>query len=140
MIMALFSLLMPFLSVDAAIVPGIPVELNQQKQLKRGKSGLKKALELVQTSTASMGRYDEMRPGEPMRKLITKTKKNRHNGPSSFQEDKQLMKETLRFVTNKKEKKAKGITNSLAAYEGILPDAGEYRFKQKKGKGKGKAR
>ena len=86
-----------------------------------------------------MNRYDEMRPGEPSRKLITKTKKRRDN-VTNMQQDKQLMKETLRFVSNKKEKKEKGITNSLAAYEGILPDAPELRFKQKKGKGKGKSR
>lgn len=124
---------------DPAVVPGIPVELNDSLKQKRGKPGLKKALQLVQTSTASMGRYDEMRPGEPARKLITKTKKNRDNF-EPIHSEKQLMKDTLRFVTNKKEKKEKGITNSLAAYEGIIPDAPEFRFKKAKGKGKGKSR
>ena len=54
--------------------------------------------------------------------------------------DKQLMKETLRFVSNKKEKKEKGITNSLSMYEGIIPDAPENKFKKTKGKGKGKGK
>jgi len=46
------------------------------------------------------------------------------------------MKSQLRIVADKVEKKAKGVTNSLAAYEGILPDAPSDSFKQKKGKGK----
>jgi hypothetical protein len=80
-----------------------------------------------------------MRPGEPKRKLIGKIKKNRDN-MEPITSEKKLMKDTLRFVSNKKEKKEKGITNSLAAYEGILPDAPENRFKKSKGKGKGKPR
>jgi hypothetical protein len=102
---------------------------------KRGKQGLKKSLQLVQNSTQSLGRYDEMRPGEPSRKLITKNKKVRDN-MESISSEKKLMKDTLRFVTNKKEKKDKRMTNSLAMYEGILPDAPENKFRKSKGKGK----
>jgi hypothetical protein len=125
------------LQSDPGSVPGIPVEFNDSSMSikKRGKQGLKKSLQLVQNSTQSMGRYDEMRPGEPSRKLITKNKKVRDN-MESISSEKKLMKDTLRFVTNKKEKKDKRMTNSLAMYEGILPDAPENKFRKSKGKGK----
>lgn len=45
------------------------------------------------------------------------------------------MKQQLRIVEDKIHKKAAGITNSLAPYEGILPDAPSDTFRQKKGKG-----
>ncbi len=50
------------------------------------------------------------------------------------------MKAQLRIVTDKLDKKARGVTNSLAAYEGIIPDAPADTFKQKKGKGAGAAK
>ena len=46
------------------------------------------------------------------------------------------MKSQLRIVTDKVDKERKGVTNSLAPYEGIIPDAPTDTFKQKKGKGK----
>jgi hypothetical protein len=46
------------------------------------------------------------------------------------------MKEQLRQVADKIDKKARGVTNSLAAYEGIIPDAPTDSFRKKKGKGK----
>ena len=46
------------------------------------------------------------------------------------------MKSQLRIVTDKVDKKLKGDTNSLAPYEGIIPDAPSESFRQKKGKGK----
>ena len=49
------------------------------------------------------------------------------------------MKAQLRFVTDRADKKARGVTNSLAAYEGIIPDRPSDSFRQKKGKGKGKS-
>jgi hypothetical protein len=49
------------------------------------------------------------------------------------------MKDQMRIVEDKIYKKKAGITNSLAAYEGILPDAPSNAFKQKKGKGGAKA-
>ena len=49
------------------------------------------------------------------------------------------MKAQLRIVADKADKKARGVTNSLASYEGILPDAPAGSFKQKKGKGKAAA-
>lgn len=46
------------------------------------------------------------------------------------------MKAQLRIVEDKVHKKKMNITNSIAPYEGILPDAPSDSFKQKKGKGK----
>jgi hypothetical protein len=46
------------------------------------------------------------------------------------------MKAQLRIVEDKISKKARHVTNSLAPYEGILPDAPSDTFRQKKGKGK----
>lgn len=46
------------------------------------------------------------------------------------------MKAQLRIVEDKVDKKKRNVTNSLAPYEGILPDAPSDSFKQKKGKGK----
>jgi hypothetical protein len=46
------------------------------------------------------------------------------------------MKAQLRIVQDKVSKKEKGVTNSLAPYEGIIPDAPSDSFKKRKGKGK----
>jgi hypothetical protein len=45
------------LHADPEKVPGIPLGMDKESTLKRGKNGLKRALQLVQHSTASMGRY-----------------------------------------------------------------------------------
>jgi hypothetical protein len=50
------------------------------------------------------------------------------------------MKAQIRIVKDKVDKKAAGVTNSLAPYAGILPDAPTDSFKKKKGKGKKSSR
>lgn len=125
----------PHLFLDPEKIPGIPLDIGKDGKAKRGRAGLKTALQLVQHSTASMGRYDEMRPGEPMRKLTGKKRSFRDN-IGGGQQDKDSMKAQLRFVADKADKKARGVTNSLASYEGIIPDAPSDAFKQRKGKGK----
>lgn len=112
-------------------VPGIPVEMTNKG--KRGKAGLHNALQLAQHSTASMGRFDERRDGEPERKIGGK-KRNFRDNLSSTEADRSSMKAQLRIVADKVDKKARGVTNSLAAYEGIIPDAPTDSFKKKKGK------
>lgn len=105
--------------------------------MKRGRDGLKQALQLAQHSTASMGRFDELRKGEPELKMKGKKRSFRDNlGAECLGEEREAMKQTLRVVHDKVDKKARGVTNSLAAYEGILPDAPTDAFRQKKGKGK----
>jgi hypothetical protein len=49
------------------------------------------------------------------------------------------MKAQLRIVADKISKKERGVTNSLAPYEGIIPDAPSDTFKKRKGKGKSKS-
>ena len=118
---------------DPAHVPGIPLELAGGG--KRGKAGLKSTMQLVQHSTASMGRFDEVRKGEGDRKIKGKKRSFRDNLESSSA-DQAFMKAQLRIVHDKADKKSRGVTNSLAAYEGIIPDAPSDSFRQKKGSGK----
>jgi hypothetical protein len=80
-------------------------------------------------------RFDEMRQGEPGRKIAGKKRAFRDNNDASTH-DMGVMKDQLRIVADKIDKKARGVTNSLAAYEGIIPDAPTDSFRQKKGKGK----
>ena len=123
---------------DATTTPGIPLDLDTNSgagKQQRGKQGVRRALQLVQHSTASMGRFDEMRQGEPKRKIQGKKRSFRDN-MTSADADKDTMKAQLRIVTDKVDKKARGVTNSLKAYEGIIPDAPSDTFQQKKGKGK----
>ena len=82
-----------------------------------------------------MGRFDEARSGEPVRKMRGKKRSFRDNIDDASK-DKGFMKEQLRIVADKIDKKKRGVTNSLAAYEGILPDAPSDSFRKKKGKGK----
>ncbi len=51
--------------------------------------------------------------------------------------DKKVMSDQLRIVADKADKKKRGVTNSLAAYEGIIPDAPSDSFQARKGKNKG---
>lgn len=118
---------------DPARVPGIPIDV-VKREGKRGKDGVRQALQIVQQSTASMGRFDEMRKGEPMKKLKGKKRSFRDNLDDTGS-DRATMKANLRIVHDKVDKKKRGVTNSLAAYEGIIPDAPE-RFHAKKGKTK----
>ena len=46
---------------------------------KRGRDGVKRALQLAQHATASMGRFDEQRPGEPEKKIRGKKRSFRDN-------------------------------------------------------------
>lgn len=48
----------------------------------------------------------------------------------------ETMKAQLRIVADKLSKKERGVTNSLAPYEGIIPDAPSDTFRKRKGKGK----
>jgi hypothetical protein len=123
--------------LDPTALPGIPLGLQSGgKPLKRGKEGLKQALQLAQHSTASMGRFDELRKGEPSLKMKGR-KRSFQDNFGDMGDEKNNMQSQLRIVHDKVDKKKRGVTNSLASYEGILPDAPTDAFRQKKGKGKG---
>jgi len=120
------------------VTPGIPVGLEGGGAArKRGKEGLGQVLQLAQHSTASMGRFDELRKGEPALKMKGRKRSFQDNLSDLGTAEKDKMKAQLRIVHDKVDKKARGVTNSLAAYDGILPDAPTDAFRQKKGKGKG---
>jgi regulator of ribosome biosynthesis len=128
------------LNGSAESTPGIPVDMfkndapgKKTKTLQRGKDGLKSALQLAQVSTQSLGRFDEMRPGEPVRKMAGKKRSFRDSMTSTSGEN-AIMKSQLKIVNDKIHKKQKHVKNSVAEYEGILPDAPSNSFKQKKGK------
>ena len=128
------SVMVSVLPVDAKTTAGIPVDM-VKKGGKRGKDGVRQALQLAQHSTASMGRYDEKRHGEPEKKMKGMKRKFSDNiGPETLANEKKAMKSQLRIVADKIDKKARGVTNSLAPYEGILPDAPSDQFQAKKGK------
>jgi regulator of ribosome biosynthesis len=60
---------------DKPLPAGVPVDLNAKK---RGKLSTVAALEAVQRSTASIGKFDKMREGEPeRRKTLAKMKKRK---------------------------------------------------------------
>ena len=101
-------------------------------------------------------RFDDMREGEPARKLKGKKRSFKDN-MSSLQTEQvnslpptqsiyihvcampqDVMKAQIRIVKDKVDKKAKGVNNSLNQYDGILPDAPD-GFRQKKGKGRSKS-
>lgn len=120
----------------AALTSGIPVDLEGgDVKRKRGKDGVRSALQMAQHSTASMGRFDEQRMGEPVRKLKGQKRMFRDN-LGSLSNEKAIMSAQLRIVSDKIDKKKRGVSNSLAPYEGIIPDAPSDSFKQRKGKGK----
>lgn len=77
-----------------------------------------------------------MRQLEPERRLKGKKRSFRDNFGNSDLE-KNAMKTQLRVVQDKVDKKKRGVTNSLAAYEGIIPDAPSNSFKMKRNKSKG---
>eukprot|EP00980_Cylindrotheca_fusiformis_P001675 scaffold381_cov138-Cylindrotheca_fusiformis.AAC.11 len=75
-------------NVDRNNVPptGVPVDLKSGtgEAKKRGKVSTNAALEAVQRSTASMGRFDQMREGEPERKkVLSKMKKRKFESGTS---------------------------------------------------------
>ncbi|KDO32528.1 hypothetical protein SPRG_03005 [Saprolegnia parasitica CBS 223.65] len=68
----------PSVPVPKATPVGIPVEMlntSDKKMKQRGKEGTKAALQKVQFSTASMGKFDKMRTGEAERKQTGKRNK-----------------------------------------------------------------
>ena len=128
------------LCIDSATrTAGVPIDMiadqsKKSKTAQRGKDGINSALQLAQYSTQSLGRFDEMRPGEPTRQLKGKKRSYRDNMTSAADAENAIMKSQLRIVADATHKRQKHVKNSVAEYEGILPDAPSNGFKQKKGK------
>merc|ERR1711874_636355 len=78
---------------------GIPMDLVEGKQ--RGKSLTKLALMATQTSTASMGKFDKMREGEPeRRKSMSGLKKRKYESATSESVVKAESKKSLKVLEN----------------------------------------
>jgi regulator of ribosome biosynthesis len=129
---------------------GVPVDLGDQKL--RGKASTVAALKVSQVSTASMGKFDKLREGEPERKpfLPTQVKKKRKaeqalHGKREQERSAKVLQTVLsgdggvaKEKARKKGKLAKGVT----AYDYEYDDGADNAlFKKKKGKaGAGKNR
>lgn len=78
---------------------GIPMDLVEGKQ--RGKSLTKLALMATQTSTASMGKFDKMREGEPeRRKSMSGLKKRKYESATSENVVKAESKKSMKVLEN----------------------------------------
>jgi len=132
--------------LDVPLPTGVPVDLSGKTL--RGKTSITAALKATQVSTASLGKFDKMREGEPERKMMLKASKKR----KTFLDDSTASKTTgreqeraskvLQTVLNgggvekekarKKGKLAKGVT----AYDYEYDDGTDnVLFKKKKGRG-----
>ena len=123
---------------------GVPVDMHQKQ---RGKPSITSALRAAQSSTASLGKFDKMREGEPERRLNPSAKK-RKSALTNSNNEQQTSRDILSKVMNgggkekerdvKKGKYAKGETAYDYDYEDGL---GSGSFRKKKGRaGGGKMR
>ena len=123
---------------------GVPVDMHQKQ---RGKPSITSALRAAQSSTASLGKFDKMREGEPERRLNPSAKK-RKSALTNANNEQQTSRDILSKVMNgggkekerdvKKGKYAKGETAYDYDYEDGL---GSGSFRKKKGRaGGGKMR
>lgn len=124
---------------------GVPVDMMKSTDGKRGKPSIQLALKATQVSTASLGKFDKMREGEPERKLEKQSKKRKLLLEKSAEQEKS--RDILTKVMNgskekdrdvKRGKYAKGET----AYDYDYDDGlGAGSFRKKKGRaGVGKMR
>ncbi|CAM9455808.1 unnamed protein product [Phaeothamnion confervicola] len=102
---------------------------------KRGKEATKRALELAQRSTASMGKFDERRVGEPERRVRSTRRKFRDATEPAARESEtaaQILRGVLLNAGKSKVAAATATRDSLAAYDAVegAPDRGA---KKKKG-------
>ena len=134
---------------ENAILPtGVPVDMHQKQ---RGKPSITSALQAAQSSTASMGKFDQMRLGEPERRSLVTSKKRKsvNTTTTTSSNEQQTSRDILQKVMNgssskekereiKRGKFAKGET----AYDYEFEDGlGSGSFRKKKGRaGSGKMR
>lgn len=132
---------------DSITPSGVPVDLKGKngESKKRGKVSTNAALQAVQRSTASMGRFDEMREGEPERKKnLSKTKKRKFESNTSKSHSSSEGEKSMKILNSvmngggvarekaiRKGKLAKGETAYDYEYDDGL---GPSSFKKKKGR------
>mmetsp|Transcript_14235 Transcript_14235/g.20128 ORF Transcript_14235/g.20128 Transcript_14235/m.20128 type:complete len:350 (-) Transcript_14235:20-1069(-) len=123
---------------------GIPIDMNSgrdQGQPKRGQKNTRKALKMVQISTASMGKFDQQRRGEPAReKVATKSKSKHTNAFISSKDESQKALKVLNSVLINREKKSnkvevdKQTKNNLIMYDAIEGDGNKVSGRKRKGR------
>ncbi len=129
---------------------GIPVDLGNSNPQKRGKRNTAAALGIVQRSTASLGRFDERRPGEKEIHEINK-RRSFKSAVMPAQEEMQMADSILRRVVTKNAKSkqagigaidsAKSQTRSDIAFYDAVHGGEEDRKRKRKGfAGVGKAK
>ncbi|KAL3775024.1 hypothetical protein HJC23_002691 [Cyclotella cryptica] len=138
---------------------GVPVDMIQsgegENNAKRGKPSIQHALKATQVSTASLGRFDKMREGEPERQLDKHGKKRKQlvtDGSNAKKKaaisiEAQKSREILSKVMNGSKEKEKDVRKGKyatgeTAYDYEFDDGlGSGTFKKKKGRaGVGKMR
>lgn len=139
---------------DNVLPVGVPVDLKGESGAPklRGKASTTAALEAVQRSTASLGKFDQMREGEPERKkILAKMKKRKYE---SATDKKVIMSEGQKSmkilnavidgggVTKEKDIRKGKYAKGETAYDYEFNDGlGASTFKKKKGRaGAGKMR
>jgi len=128
-------------SSDTVPIAGLPIDLS--KGQKRGKELTKAALLATQRSTASLGKFDQMREGEPDRKKAKEIKKRKFEGATDRavvnNEQSKYMKVLEKVITGGKDKDkeilkgkfSKGETGHDYDFDDGL---GPSSFKKKKGR------
>ena len=91
---------------------GVPVDLKGESAKLRGKASTLAALSAVQTSTASLGKFDKMREGEPERKKTLNKSVNKKRKPGTSTDKKVLSNENANSI-----KILKAVMNGGAAKE-----------------------
>ncbi|CAM9265522.1 unnamed protein product [Chrysoparadoxa australica] len=125
---------------NALRTAGIPVDLDAssgKSSKKRGRDGTKAALTMVQQSTASMGKFDSKRDGEPGKRSKKARQSFKPVVQDAASEQQASMKILNAVMINKNKTKGEARASSkasLAAYDAVEgdPDKGA---KKKKGKG-----
>ena len=116
---------------------GVPVDMMESSNGKRGKPSLTLALEATQVSTASLGKFDKMREGEPERKLIQKASKKRKlliEKASEQEKSRDILSKVMNGTKEKERDARKGkYAKGETAYDYDFDDglgAGSFRKKK----------
>lgn len=79
-----------------------------------------------------MGRFDDLRKGELVKRIHGKRQRLKSN--THIDAEKVTIKSVIRQVESRESQKQIGVTNSINAYEGVIPDAPEGLSKRTKGR------
>ena len=136
---------------DNVVPTGVPVDLKPTKAsddalpAKRGKESITAALQATQRSTASLGKFDRMREGEPERKkAVTALKKRKFEsatGKKAIASEAERSLKVLKTVVDgggaarEKARKKGRLATGETAYDYEFDDGlGPSTFKKKKGR------